>query len=109
MQTTGPHHDHDHAHDHGHGHGHSHGLVDRSIMRSREGVRAPGDGAPARPTEDALAAVGPAEPSEACCCPHAGDQQALSKQANASARGAARSIKTSIFRSSRPMVNDRGA
>ena len=28
----------DHAHDHG-GHGHSHGLVDRSITRSREGVR----------------------------------------------------------------------
>ena len=39
-------HDHDHAHDHGHGegdadrHGHSHGLVDRSIVRSREGVKA---------------------------------------------------------------------
>ena len=39
-------HDHDHAHDHGHGegdadrHGHSHGLVDRSIIRSREGVKA---------------------------------------------------------------------
>jgi divalent metal cation (Fe/Co/Zn/Cd) transporter len=33
------HHDHDHGgHDHG-GHGHSHGLVDRSIVRSREGVR----------------------------------------------------------------------
>ncbi len=31
-------HDHDHDHDH-HGHGHSHGLVDRSITRSREGVR----------------------------------------------------------------------
>jgi cation diffusion facilitator family transporter len=30
---------HDHAHDHGHG-GHSHGLVDSSIKRSREGVRA---------------------------------------------------------------------
>jgi cation diffusion facilitator family transporter len=30
-----------HAHDHhGHRHGHSHGLVDRSIIRSREGVRA---------------------------------------------------------------------
>jgi cation diffusion facilitator family transporter len=29
------HHDHDHG-----GHGHSHGLVDRSIMRSREGIRA---------------------------------------------------------------------
>jgi cation diffusion facilitator family transporter len=35
-------HDHDHAHDrHGHGdHGHSHGLVDRSILRSRAGVKA---------------------------------------------------------------------
>ncbi len=34
-------HDHDHAHDsaHGHDHGHSHGLVDRSILRSRDGVR----------------------------------------------------------------------
>lgn len=31
------HHDHDH---HGDGHGHSHGLVDRSILRSRAGVRA---------------------------------------------------------------------
>jgi cation diffusion facilitator family transporter len=32
----------DHSHDHhGHaGHGHSHGLVDRSIVRSREGVKA---------------------------------------------------------------------
>jgi cation diffusion facilitator family transporter len=34
------HHDHRHEHDHGdHGHGHSHGLVDRSIVRSRDGVR----------------------------------------------------------------------
>lgn len=34
-------HDHDHVHDHVHGeHGHSHGLVDRSIMRSRAGIRA---------------------------------------------------------------------
>ena len=40
-------HDHDHAHDHAHhghdheyGHGHSHGLVDRSILRSRAGIRA---------------------------------------------------------------------
>ena len=33
-------HDHDHDHDHSHGHGHSHGLVDRSIVRSREGVKA---------------------------------------------------------------------
>jgi cation diffusion facilitator family transporter len=29
--------EHDHAHDHGHGH--SHGLVDRSIVRSRDGVK----------------------------------------------------------------------
>jgi cation diffusion facilitator family transporter len=36
-------HHHDRDHDHGHAqvdHGHSHGLVDRSIVRSREGVRA---------------------------------------------------------------------
>ena len=42
-------HPHDHVHDHGHGphvhsapegHGHSHGLVDRSILRSRAGIRA---------------------------------------------------------------------
>jgi divalent metal cation (Fe/Co/Zn/Cd) transporter len=38
------HHDHHHrhhddAHDHEHGHGHSHGLVDRSILRSHDGVR----------------------------------------------------------------------
>ena len=32
--------DHDHDHDHSRGHGHSHGLVDRSIMRSRAGIRA---------------------------------------------------------------------
>ena len=37
----------DHTHDHGHhncdgGHGHSHGLVDRSVMRSRAGLRAVG-------------------------------------------------------------------
>jgi len=35
--------DHDHSHGHGHSHGehgHSHGLVDRSIVRSREGVKA---------------------------------------------------------------------
>src|ERR1700709_1014326 len=36
MSAPGRHHDHDHRH----GHGHSHGLVDRSIVRSREGVRA---------------------------------------------------------------------
>ena len=34
------HHHHDHDHDHEHGHGHTHGLVDRSIVRSREGVKA---------------------------------------------------------------------
>jgi cation diffusion facilitator family transporter len=36
-------HSHQQAHDHDHhdgGHGHSHGLVDRSIVRSREGVKA---------------------------------------------------------------------
>jgi cation diffusion facilitator family transporter len=36
-------HEHDHDHDHDHDshseHGHSHGLVDRSIVRSRDGVR----------------------------------------------------------------------
>ena len=34
--------DHGHSHEHGHPHyhGHSHGLVDRSIVRSREGVKA---------------------------------------------------------------------
>jgi Co/Zn/Cd efflux system component len=35
--------DHEHGHDHDHGeagHGHSHGLVDRSIVRSREGIKA---------------------------------------------------------------------
>ena len=35
-----PRHDHMHDHDSAHGHGHSHGLVDRSIVRSREGVKA---------------------------------------------------------------------
>ncbi len=34
--------DHGHSHGHGHGHGHSHGLLDRSIMRSRAGLRAVG-------------------------------------------------------------------
>ena len=33
-------HTHTHEHDHSHDHGHSHGLVDRSIMRSRAGLRA---------------------------------------------------------------------
>ncbi len=40
---TGPHehhHRYKHPHDHHHEHGHSHGLVDESIKRSREGVRA---------------------------------------------------------------------
>jgi cation diffusion facilitator family transporter len=32
-------HDHDHGHHHGHDHAHSHGLVDRSILRSHDGVR----------------------------------------------------------------------
>src|SRR6266487_2508694 len=33
-------HAHDHSHCHGHGeHSHSHGLVDRSILRSHDGVR----------------------------------------------------------------------
>ena len=38
-QPTAKHAAHDHDDDHG-GHGHSHGLVDRSIIRSREGVKA---------------------------------------------------------------------
>jgi cation diffusion facilitator family transporter len=33
-------HDRDHEHNHDHAHGHSHGLIDDSIKRSREGVRA---------------------------------------------------------------------
>jgi divalent metal cation (Fe/Co/Zn/Cd) transporter len=33
-------HDHDHEHDHDHDHEHSHGLVDRSVLRSRAGVKA---------------------------------------------------------------------
>jgi cation diffusion facilitator family transporter len=33
-------HDHDHDHDHEHEHEHSHGLVDRSVLRSRAGVKA---------------------------------------------------------------------
>ncbi|HET7171685.1 MAG TPA: cation diffusion facilitator family transporter [Gaiellales bacterium] len=38
------HHEHRHGHDHNHehGHGHSHGLVDRSILRSRDGLRTVG-------------------------------------------------------------------
>ena len=38
--AVAPAHSHPHAHEQGHGHGHSHGLVDRSIVRSREGVKA---------------------------------------------------------------------
>jgi len=34
------HHDNDHEHLSDHAHGHSHGLVDRSILRSREGIKA---------------------------------------------------------------------
>jgi cation diffusion facilitator family transporter len=38
---TGPHEHHSHhRHEHPHDHGHSHGLIDESIKRSREGVRA---------------------------------------------------------------------
>jgi len=37
--AVGVEHGHSHSHD-GEGHGHSHGLVDRSITRSREGLRA---------------------------------------------------------------------
>ncbi len=49
MHATGTEHEHDgshgdaehhHDHAHGHGHGHSHGLIDESIKRSREGIRA---------------------------------------------------------------------
>jgi cation diffusion facilitator family transporter len=45
LTSTHTHHDHDHDHDHDdddddhEGHGHSHGLVDRSIIRSRDGVK----------------------------------------------------------------------
>jgi cation diffusion facilitator family transporter len=35
-------HDHAHSHAHAHGHGHSHGLVDESIKRSRQALRAVG-------------------------------------------------------------------
>ena len=33
-------HEHDHEHEHGRDHGHEHGLIDRSILRSRAGIRA---------------------------------------------------------------------
>jgi len=40
---TGPHtHEEEHRHTHSHEHGHSHGLIDESIKRSREGLRAVG-------------------------------------------------------------------
>ena len=42
MHHTAHAHEHEHEHEHDHGlgdHGHSHGLVDRSIVRSRAGVR----------------------------------------------------------------------
>jgi cation diffusion facilitator family transporter len=46
QRSTSPHTEHEgaahHHHDHGHGHGHTHGLVDASIKRSREGLRAVG-------------------------------------------------------------------
>jgi divalent metal cation (Fe/Co/Zn/Cd) transporter len=41
-ETVAPNHihKHGHGHTHGHEHGHSHGLVDRSILRSRAGIKA---------------------------------------------------------------------
>ena len=40
VATPAHEHAHEAEHDHSHAHGHSHGLVDRSIVRSREGVKA---------------------------------------------------------------------
>jgi cation diffusion facilitator family transporter len=40
--ASGHDHSHSHSHAHDHNHGHSHGLVDPSIKRSREGLRAVG-------------------------------------------------------------------
>ncbi|MBS1891247.1 MAG: cation transporter, partial [Actinobacteria bacterium] len=40
MESHSHAHSHDHGADPGHGHGHSHGLVDSSIKRSREGLKA---------------------------------------------------------------------
>ena len=41
MSRSGTHaHEHVHDDEHEHGHGHAHGLVDRSILRSRAGIRA---------------------------------------------------------------------
>src|SRR5947208_4532048 len=39
-ELEGPHDDDEHVYEHEDGHGHSHGLVDRSILRSRAGIRA---------------------------------------------------------------------
>jgi cation diffusion facilitator family transporter len=39
-RSSGDHHHDGHGHRHGRGHGHSHGLVDPSIKRSRDGLRA---------------------------------------------------------------------
>src|SRR2546425_12481708 len=39
-ELEGAHDDDEHVHEHEDGHGHSHGLVDRSILRSRAGIRA---------------------------------------------------------------------
>src|SRR6266566_3949266 len=39
-ELEGPHDDDEHVHQHEDGHGHSHGFVDRSILRSRAGIRA---------------------------------------------------------------------
>src|SRR6266581_6397342 len=39
-ELEGPHDDDEHVRQHEDGHGHSHGLVDRSILRSRAGIRA---------------------------------------------------------------------
>jgi cation diffusion facilitator family transporter len=39
-ELDGPHDDDEHDHQHEDGHGHSNGLVDRSILRSRAGIRA---------------------------------------------------------------------
>ncbi len=40
VEETPEHHHHGHDHAHDGGHGHSHGLIDDSIKRSREGIRA---------------------------------------------------------------------
>jgi divalent metal cation (Fe/Co/Zn/Cd) transporter len=40
VEEAHEHHHHGHAHVHDGGHGHSHGLIDDSIKRSREGIRA---------------------------------------------------------------------